>query len=75
MNYDVILIHPPAIYDFRERAIFPGPIAYTVGGSTEQFIIPSVGMLSISDYLSRNGYNARVDNIGGRMITSMDFDA
>ena len=38
------MIHPPAIYDFREKTIFPGPIAYTVGESTEQFVIPSIGM-------------------------------
>ncbi|MEJ2711072.1 MAG: radical SAM protein [Anaerolineales bacterium] len=75
MVYDVVLIHPPAIYDFREKAIFPGPIAYTVGGSTGQFITPPVGMLSIADYLDRNGYNVLVDNIGERMMTSASFDA
>ncbi len=75
MEYDVILIHPPAVYDFRERAIFPGPIAYTVGGSTGQFIMPPVGTVSIADYLSRNGYSARVDNLGERMVTSERFDA
>lgn len=73
-SYDVILIHPPAIYDFRERAVFPGPIAYTVGASTEQFIMPPVGMLSIAECLCRYGYSARVDNIAERMITSADFD-
>lgn len=75
MDYDVILIHPPAIYDFREKAVFSGPIGYTVGGSTGQFITPSIGMLSIADYLSRNGYSVLVDNIGERMVTSMSFDA
>jgi B12-binding domain/radical SAM domain protein len=75
MDYDAILIHPPAIYDFREKAIFPGPIAYTVGGSTGQFIMPSVGILSIADYLDRNGYNVLVDNLGERMLTSTSFDA
>jgi B12-binding domain/radical SAM domain protein len=75
MGYDAVLIHPPAIYDFREKVIFPGPIAYTVGESTEQFIIPPVGMLSIADYLDRNGYNVLVDNIGERMVTSESFDA
>ncbi len=75
MDYDAILIHPPAIYDFREKAIFPGPIAYTVSGSTGQFITPPVGMLSIADYLSRNGYNVLVDNMGERMLTSERFDA
>ena len=74
MVQDVIFIHPPAIYDFREKAIFPGPIAYTVGGSTVQFIIPPVGMLSIADYVSRNGYSAYVDNLGERMMASPSFE-
>jgi B12-binding domain/radical SAM domain protein len=74
MDYDVILIHPPAIHDFREKAVFPGPIAYTVGGSTGQFIMPSIGMLSIADYLDRNGYHVLVDNIGERMVAGPGFD-
>jgi B12-binding domain/radical SAM domain protein len=75
MGYDVILIHPPAIYDFRKKTIFPGPIGYTVGESTDQFMIPPVGMLSIADYLNRNKYNVIVDNLCERMVTSEDFDA
>ncbi len=75
MDYDVVLIHPPAIYDFREQAIFPDPIAYTAADSTEQFIIPPIGMLSIADYLDRNGYKVVVDNIGDRMTASTSFDA
>ncbi len=75
MDYDVILIHPPAVYDFREKVIFPGLISYTGGQRTVQFIIPSVGMLSIADYLDRNGYKVLVDNIGERMITDKRFDA
>ncbi len=74
MRYDAVLIHPPAIYDFREKAIFPGPIAHTVGESTEQFIIPPIGMLSIADYLDRNGYHVIVDNVGERMVMSESFD-
>jgi radical SAM superfamily enzyme YgiQ (UPF0313 family) len=74
MKYDVILIHPPAIYDFREKVIFPGPLGYTVKDSTDQFIIPPVGMLSIAEYLDRNGYRVIVDNIGERMVTVEGFD-
>jgi len=74
MEYDVILIHPPAIYDFREKAIFPGPIAITVGESTAQFIIPPIGMLSIADCLDRNGYKVLIDNLCERMVTNRDFD-
>jgi B12-binding domain/radical SAM domain protein len=74
MRYDAILIHPPAIYDFREKAIFPGPIGYTVNGSSGQFIMPPVGMLSIAEYLSRFGYKVRVDNLGERMLTVPNFE-
>ena len=74
MDYDVLLIHPPAIYDFREKAIFYGPIALTVSESTSQFITPPIGMLSIADYLDQNGYKVLVDNIDERMITSESFN-
>ena len=74
MSDDVILIHPPAIYDFREKAIFPGPIGYTVSGGSGQFSMPPVGMLSIAEYLSRSGYKVRVDNIGERMLTIPGFE-
>jgi len=74
MKYDAILIHPPSIYDFREKVIFPGPLGYTVKDSTDQFIIPPVGMLSIAEYLDRNGYRVIVDNIGERMVTVEGFD-
>jgi B12-binding domain/radical SAM domain protein len=74
MNYDVVLIHPPAIYDFRVKTVFAGPIAYTVGESTEQFMIPSVGILSIAEYLDRNEYKVIVDNICERMVKSKEFD-
>ncbi len=75
MHYDAVLIHPPAIYDFRKRPLFSGPIAYTVGESTDQLIIPSVGALSIADYLDRNGYKVIVDNLGERMVVNRDYDA
>lgn len=74
MDYDVLLIHPPAIYDFREKAIFHGPMALTVSESTSQFMTPPIGMLSIADYLDRSGYKVLVDNIDERMITSESFN-
>ena len=73
MGYDVVLIHPPSIYDFRKRTIFYGPVALTVPESTRQFIIPPVGMLSIAEYLDRNGYKVLVDNVGERMLASEGF--
>jgi B12-binding domain/radical SAM domain protein len=71
-NYDVIIIHPPAIYDFRKKTLFPG----VLGSSVEQvqFNKVPIGMLSLAEYLDRHGYKVIVDNIGDRMINSTIFD-
>ncbi|MEM1677401.1 MAG: radical SAM protein [Nitrososphaerota archaeon] len=74
MRYDVVFLHPPAVFDFRERPYFPGPIAYTVSEGTHQFIIPPIGMLSVAEYLERRGYKVYVDNIGERMIQDKSFN-
>ena len=73
MNYDVLLIHPPAIYDFRKRTIFPG----AMGSSAEQiqFTKVSIGLLSIAEYLDRHGYKTVIDNLGYRMVCDREFDA
>jgi B12-binding domain/radical SAM domain protein len=71
-HYDVILIHPPAIYDFRTKSLFPGAL----GASVEQvqFTKVPIGMLSIADYLDRHGYKVIIDNLGDRMVESPSFD-
>lgn len=74
MDYDVVFLHPPAIFDFRDKPYFPGPIAYTVSESTDQFVIPPIGVLSIAEYLDRHGYRVIVDNIGERMVFEKSFD-
>jgi B12-binding domain/radical SAM domain protein len=73
MNYDVILIHPPAIYDFRKKPLFSGAL----GPSVEQiqFIKVPIGMLGIANYLDRHGYKVIIDNLADRMVNSKDFDA
>lgn len=75
MTLDVLFVHPPALYDFRKRILFPGPIAITVADSTSQFIVPPIGLLSMAEYLERNGYKVAIDNLGERMIASETFDA
>ena len=70
--YDVILIHPPAVYDFRLKPIFSGAMGRTVEGV--QFNKVPVGMLSIADYLDRHGYRVVVDNVCDRMINTPAFD-
>lgn len=72
--YDVVFIHPLVIYDFREEPIFPRSIAYAVGESTEQFMIPPFGMLSIADYLDRHGYKVFLDILCERMLNNRHFN-
>ena len=71
LSYDVVFIHPPAIYDFREKSIFPGSLS-TV--ERIQFIKVSIGILSIADYLDRHGYKVIVDNLADRMVHNKDYD-
>jgi len=74
MKYDVIFLHPPAIYDFRKRIIFPGPIAETIRESTSQFIIFPVGLLSMAEYLERYGCRVKIFNLGEEMISDPNYD-
>jgi B12-binding domain/radical SAM domain protein len=69
---DVLLIHPPAIYDFRKKTLFPGALS-TV--DRIQYTKVSIGVLSIADYLDRNGYKVIVDNLADRMVSDKTFDA
>jgi B12-binding domain/radical SAM domain protein len=73
MDYDVLLIHPPAIYDFRKKPLFSGALGSTV--ERVQFIKVPLGMLSIADYLDRHGYRVLVDNLADRMVNNKDLDA
>lgn len=72
-HFDVILIHPPAVYDFRRRPLFPGAMGRTVEGI--QFNKVPIGMPSIAEYLERHGYKAIVDNLCDRMVSIPGFDA
>jgi B12-binding domain/radical SAM domain protein len=71
LQYDVVLIHPPAIYDFRKRPLFPGALA-TV--DRIQYPKVAIGVLSIADYLDRNGYKVIIDNLADRIVSDKDFD-
>lgn len=72
-EYDVILIHPPAIFDFRRRPIFPGAMGSSVEGI--QFSKVPIGLLSLGEYLDRHGYKVKIDNLGDRMVSDAGFDA
>lgn len=74
MRYDVLFLHPPAVHDFREKIVFPGQVARTVPFSTSQFITIPIGLLSMAEYLQRNGYKVKIVNLGELMVRDENFD-
>ncbi|HEX3070831.1 MAG TPA: cobalamin-dependent protein, partial [Thermoanaerobaculia bacterium] len=68
----MILIHPPSVFDFRERAIVYGPISDVIP-STPVFEMYPVGFLTLSAYLRRHGYGVRIVNLALRMMRSRRF--
>jgi B12-binding domain/radical SAM domain protein len=72
-DYDVILLHPPAIFDFRKKALFPGPMG--AGVEQVQYNKVPIGLLSLAEYLSRHGYRVKVDNLCDRMVSDPQFNA
>ena len=71
---DLILLHPPSIYDFRKRTILYGPISDFIPSSPIFEMYP-IGFTSIAEYLERAGYRVRIVNVAVRMLRDPNFDA
>jgi hypothetical protein len=70
---DLILLHAPALFDFRTRETFLGPMADAVP-STAMFEMYPVGPTSIAAFLERNHYNVEIVNLAYRMLRDRSFD-
>ncbi len=70
---DLVLLHPPAVYDFRTRRAFLGPVADAVP-STAMFEMYPVGLTSLAAFLERNHYNVEILNLAYRMLQDERFD-
>lgn len=70
---DLVLLHPPAVYDFRTKPAFMGPLADAVP-STAMFEMYPVGLTSIAAFLERNHYNVEIVNLAYRMLQDARFD-
>ncbi|MEE8372303.1 MAG: TIGR04190 family B12-binding domain/radical SAM domain protein [Dehalococcoidia bacterium] len=70
---DLILLHAPSNYDFRERAIMYGPISDVIPSSPVFEMYP-IGLVSIGAHLERNGMHARIINIANRMLKDPKFN-
>jgi B12-binding domain/radical SAM domain protein len=71
--YDLVFLHAPSVYDFRERATLWGPISDLVP-STPVFDMYPVGFATMMAHLQRAGFQVRINNLAARMVRSKRFD-
>jgi len=71
---DLILLHPPHVYDFRKTAQLYGPVSDLVP-ATPVFEMYPLGFTSLAEYLEKAGYRVRIVNIAYRMLRDARFDA
>ncbi len=72
MHDDIIFLHPPSIFDFRERPILWGPMNDLVP-SKSVFEMYPIGFVSLASALEENGFNVRIVNIALRMLQDSSF--
>jgi B12-binding domain/radical SAM domain protein len=71
---DLVLLHAPSVYDFRDKSILYGPVSDLVP-STPVFEMYPIGLTTIAEYLERQGLKVRIVNLAVRMLNSNRFDA
>jgi radical SAM superfamily enzyme YgiQ (UPF0313 family) len=72
-NIDLLLLHAPSVYDFRDLPILFGPISNVVP-STPVFEMYPLGFVSIVGFLEQHGYSVRIINLAVKMLKNRDFD-
>ena len=72
-DVDLLLLHAPSVYDFREKAILYGPVSDMVPSSTVFEMYP-LGFLTIASFLHDRGMSVRIVNLALRMMNSRRFD-
>jgi B12-binding domain/radical SAM domain protein len=70
---DLILLHPPSIYKFRELPLFYGPVSDVIPSSSIFENYP-IGFLTLSEYLSSHGISVRIVNLAMKMLMDSAFD-
>ncbi|KYH38818.1 MAG: hypothetical protein AYL28_002290 [Candidatus Bathyarchaeota archaeon B23] len=70
---DLVLLHPPSVYDFRRRFAMYGPISDVIP-STPVFEMYPLGFVSLVAYLEERGYHARIINLAVKMLRDPEFD-
>ena len=69
---DLVLLHPPSVYDFRKEAIMYGPVSDLIPSSPVFEMYP-LGFLTMTDYLESRGLTVRIVNLALRMMNDPGF--
>ncbi|HLI46423.1 MAG TPA: TIGR04190 family B12-binding domain/radical SAM domain protein, partial [Geobacterales bacterium] len=73
--YDVALIHPPSVFDFRKmNYTFASPISDVVP-SMPVFDMYPLGFFSLATYLEERGVKTGIFNLAALMLLDENFDA
>ena len=70
---DLVLLHAPSVYDFRERSIMFGPVSDMVPSSPIFEMYP-LGFTTMAEYMERHGVRVRIVNLAVLMLNKPDFD-
>ncbi len=70
---DLVLLHAPAIYDFRKRPIVYGPISDAVP-STPIFDMYPIGFMTLAARLRKEGLSVRIVNVAVKMLRNKNFN-
>jgi B12-binding domain/radical SAM domain protein len=70
---DLVLLHAPSVYDFRQEAILYGPVSDLIP-SGPIFEMYPIGFTTIAEYLERYGFRVRIVNLAARMLQDERFD-
>ncbi len=70
---DLVLLHAPSVYDFREQSIMFGPVSDMVP-STPVFEMYPLGFTTMAEYLERHGLNVKIVNLAVLMLNKPGFD-
>jgi B12-binding domain/radical SAM domain protein len=70
---DLILLHAPSVYDFRDRPTMHGPISDVIP-ATPVFEMYPLGWVSMVGYLEQAGIHARIINIAVKMLKNPQLD-
>lgn len=72
-SIDLLLLHAPSVYDFRQQSIMYGPVSDLIPSSPVFEMYP-LGFITMASYLMERGLNVRIVNLALRMINDPNFD-